>query len=87
MRDLELGIPLNARHQTSIHYVYVYYLKSPVASSPAELAPLIKYIGLGERDRHTHHLKAAELKVALGEEVSENKMLSLEHICRLLAAQ
>ena len=41
---------------------------------------------MDERGRHTQHLKVAELKVALGEEVSENKKPTLEQIRRLLAA-
>ena len=69
--EVEQKLPNASLHHPSIHYIYIFYSAKTVASSPLELAPLIKYIGVGERDRVNQHRRAAEIKQELGEKVCE----------------
>ena len=65
----------NARHSSSCspssEQLPRLYLCAESADCDNDLRalPLIAYIGLGERARHTHHLLRAELKLKLGEDV------------------
>ena len=68
--QLNALIPASSQYQSNIHYVYIYYDDDMRAETPLEFARAVRYIGVGERRRASHHVLSAEEKVALGKEVS-----------------
>ena len=62
-------LPKFSLHYQQVHYVYLLFTTETIAESPQQLAPLIKYVGVGERDRCAQHLRDAEKKQKIGEEV------------------
>ena len=60
-------LPKFAVHHQEIHYVYLLFSTETIAESPQQLAPLIKYVGVEERDRCNQHLQHAEKKQKIGE--------------------
>ena len=76
-------LPNESAHHSPIHYVYIFYSAKTVANTRDELAPMIKYIGVGERGRFNDHIRAAEIKKKLGQEVCEIQKLHVELFCLL----